>query len=160
MPDIVMGSLLRSRFEELVAMPPQERVGDLSELQVIREIRDKTPPAAVFLTFYHRAFAYYAQRQFVSDLDLRMLDFYRAADKESALAILQKIGIEYVYLPPWSWPTIDRSCIKNIIHDPKLATPILDRSGYRLYKLKAEQLEAQPSRAPTKEAHCARDAER
>jgi hypothetical protein len=51
MPDIVMGSLLQSRFEELVAMPPQERVGDLSELQVIREIRGKTPPAAVFLTF-------------------------------------------------------------------------------------------------------------
>jgi hypothetical protein len=136
MRDVVIGSLLRSPFEELAAMPAQERVGDLSEIEAIKEIRANTPRGALSLTFYHRGFAYYAQRQFITDLDLRMLDFYRAGDKGSALAVLRKFGIEYVYLPPWSWPTVDHSYIKDIVNDSSLATMILDRFGYRLYHLK------------------------
>jgi hypothetical protein len=136
--NLSMGSLLRSRFEELDAMPPQELAGPLGELQVLRELRVLTPPDAHFITFYQRGFAYYANRHFISDLDPRLVDFYRASDKKNGFAFLRRLGINYVYLPGWSWPTIDKSEIKNIIDDPTLATRILDRFGYKAYRLNAD----------------------
>jgi hypothetical protein len=142
--DVVMGSLLRSRFDELAAMPPQKQASDLSEMQAMKELRAKTSPAAFFLTFYQRGFAYYAQRQFISDLDPRMLEFYQAADKRSALAVLLRLGIEYVYVPTWSWPTLERSYIKAIVEDSTLAMLVLDKFGYRLYRLKTGSVETRP----------------
>jgi hypothetical protein len=135
-----MGSLLRPPLEELSAMPPQEHGGQLSELQALRELRAQTPPDARFLTFYQRGFAYYANRVFISDLDPRLIDFYRASDKQSGLAVLRRLNIDHIYLPGWSWPTIDKSVIKRIIEDSAVSTLIVDRFGYKVYRLNSEQL--------------------
>ena len=141
--DVVLGSLLRSPFDELAAVPPQEQAGPLSEMQALRELRAKTPVDGHFLTFYQRGFAYYAQRPFISDLDPRMVEFYLAADTASALAVLRRLGIEYIYLPSWSWPTVDNSLITEIVHDPSLATLIVDRFGYRIYQLSPKRMQPQ-----------------
>jgi hypothetical protein len=136
LPNLAFGALDRSRFEELAAMPPQDKLDALSELEAIRDLRAHTPEDATFVVFVQNTFAYYAGRRFIRDVDPRMADFYRAADKEAALAVLRRLGVGYVYLPGWSWPTVDHSFIKAIVEDPALAEPVAGRFGYRTFRLK------------------------
>jgi hypothetical protein len=129
-----LGSLLRTRFQELEYMPPTTG-GPLNELEVLREIRHRTPPDATFLTFYQRGFAYYAERRFISDLDPRLIFFYRAGDKLTAITRLRELRVDYIYYPPWSWPTINRSLIKAITDDATLSTLVLEKFGFKVYRL-------------------------
>jgi len=135
LPQVAAGSLLRSPFEELEDVPPQQTEGDLAELQGMVQLRKETPADALFLTFHQRSFAYYAERRFISDLDPRLVDFYRARDKRTAIAVLRRLCVDYVYLPSWSWPTIANSFIKDIVGDSQFSTKIFSRNGYELYRL-------------------------
>jgi hypothetical protein len=132
-----LGSLDRSRFDELAAMPAQGQGDTLAQLEVIREIRARTPADALFLVFTQNAFAFYAERRFIRDIDPRLTSFYRAKDKMSAYGILKQAGIDYVFLPSWTWPTIQNSWIDAIVRDPSLASLVVDRFGYRVYRLDA-----------------------
>lgn len=136
LPNLAFGALTRSRFEELAAMPPQSKLDVLSELEAIRDLRAHTPEDATFVVFVQNAFSYYAGRRFIRDVDPRMADFYRTADKEAALAVLRRLGVGYVYIQSWSWPTVDHSFIKAIVADPALAEPVAGRFGYRTFRLK------------------------
>jgi hypothetical protein len=129
-----LGSLLRTRMQELEYMP-RVTGGPLNELEVLREIRSRTPPDSLFLTFYQRGFAYYAGRPFISDLDPRLVAFYRADDKLTAVTQLRKLRVNYIYYPPWSWPTINRSLIKAITDDATLSTLVLEKFGFKVYRL-------------------------
>jgi hypothetical protein len=125
----------RDRFEESAAIAHQKPGSFLVEVDMVRRVRELTSPDAFFLIFHQNTFAYYANRRFIRDVDVRLVEFYRAPDKESALSVLRRFGFDYVYLPPWRWPTIDNSYIKPIVEDPAHARLVLDVAGYKLYQL-------------------------
>lgn len=135
MSDVTIGSLLSSRFAELERLPPQNISNVFAQLEAIKELRTKTPENALFLPFSEQAFDYYAGRNSVADLDPRMVEFYRASRLEDAIEALRKLGIQYIYIQSWRWPTIDKSYIRTIVSDKELATLIVDRFGYQVYKL-------------------------
>ena len=126
-----------TQYDELDAMPVHPYPSHLSEVDVIKELRNRTPPDAVFAVFNMNAFAYYADRRFVRDVDPRMVPFYRAADTEAAAGALRHLGVGYVYLQPWSWPTIDNSRIRDVVSDPRYATLVFEKHGYRIFRLAA-----------------------
>lgn len=135
LPRLRLGALDRSRFAELDAMPAHATAGYLGELEALRELRAKTSKDAFFLTFFQNNFSYYSERRFIRDVDPRMIPFYRATTKELAIEELQRLGINHVYIPSWSWPTIDRSHINGIVNDPALAELLVSQFGYRVYRL-------------------------
>jgi hypothetical protein len=87
------------------------------------------------LTFYQRGFAYYAERRFISDLDPRLVSFYKADNKLTAVTQLRELRVTYIYYPPWSWPTINGSLIKAITDDATLSTLVLEKFGFKVYRL-------------------------
>jgi hypothetical protein len=125
----------RDRFTESSLISDQPVGSFLAEIDMVRRVRTMTPPDAYFLVFHQNTFAYYAGRRFIRDVDTRLVDFYRAPDKDAALAQLRQLGIQYVYLPPWSWPTIQNSKILDILKDPAAAQLVIEHAGYRLYRL-------------------------
>ena len=131
-----VGLWQRDRFTESAMISPQQPGRFLIEVDVARRVRDATPPDAFFIVFLQNNFAYYAGRRFIRDVDTRLVDLYRAQDKQSALAQLRKLGIQYLYLPPWTWPTIQNSKVVDIINDPTTAQLVVEHAGYRLYRLR------------------------
>ena len=125
----------RDRFAEAAMIRAQPAGSFLAEIDMVRRVRDRTAPDAFFLVFHQNTFAYYAGRHFIRDVDTRLVEFYRARDQRVALAELRNLGVQYVYLPPWSWPTIQNSRILDIINDPAVAGLVLEHAGYRLYRL-------------------------
>lgn len=130
-----IGGIDRSRYAELDSLPSQTPNGLLPYLEIVRQIRAKTPADAYFLVMWQNAFAYYAGRRFIRDVDPRMAPFYKATDKGAAVAEIKRLGIDYVFLPPWGWPTILHSMIRPIVEDPRLASLVADVAGYRVYHL-------------------------
>lgn len=128
-----------TQYDALDAMPIHAELGHLGELDVVKEVRARTPKDAVFVVFNMNSFAYYADRRFVRDVDPRMIPFYRSADTASAAAALRALGVGYVYLQPWSWPTVDNSLIKSLVADPAYATLVFEKHGYRIFRLTAAQ---------------------
>ena len=125
----------RDRFAESSMISEQPAGRFLVEVDMIRRVRQATPPDAFFLVFNQNTFAYYAGRRFIRDVDTRLVEFYRAQDGAAALAQLRLLGVQYVYLPPWSWPTIQNSKILDIVKDPAAAELAVEHAGYRLYRL-------------------------
>ena len=63
------------------------------------------------------------------------MELYQAQDKEAALVHLHRLGVQYLLLPPWTWPTVQNSKITDIIKDPAMAQLVVEHAGYRLYRL-------------------------
>lgn len=127
----------RTRAEDLALRPQPEPGPYMQELDVIAEIRARTPRDAFFLVFSQNAFAFYAERRFIRDVDLRLVPFYRATSDGEALKVLRALGIEYVYLPPWmDWPTISRSRIMAVVGNPGAAHLVFEHRGFRLYRMR------------------------
>jgi hypothetical protein len=84
---------------------------------------------------WQNPFAYYADRRFIRDVDPRMVPFYQAKTDSAAVAALRQLGIDYVFLPPWAWPTILHSRIRSITEDAQTASLVADVAGYRVYHL-------------------------
>jgi hypothetical protein len=136
LPDVNLARLWeRDRFSESSMISDQPAGSFLVEIDMVRRVRRITPPDAFFLIFHQSTFSYYAGRRFIRDVDTRLVDFYRAQDKRAAVAQLQLLGVQYVYLPPWSWPTIQNSKILDIVKDPAAAELVVEHAGYRLYRL-------------------------
>lgn len=129
------GGIDQSQYAELARVPSPAPAGSLAQLEIVRQIRDKTPPDAYFLVMNQNLFAYYAERRFIRDVDPRLVPFYRARDRAAAVAVLKSFGIDYVYLPSYEWPTVTHSWIRPIAEDPNLASLVLDVSGNRVYRL-------------------------
>jgi hypothetical protein len=126
----------RDRFSEASMISEHPAGTYLAEIDMVRRVKSITPPDALFLVFHQSTFSYYAHRRFIRDVDTRLVDFYRASDKPSALAQLRQFRIQYVYLPPWPWPTIQGSKILDIVQDPNVAELVVEHAGYRLYRLR------------------------
>lgn len=128
-------ALTATPAEELAALPAQPGPSQFSEMEAIKELKQKTPSDAKFLVFNMNAFAYYADRRFIRDVDPRMIPFYRARTKREAVAFLRELEVDYIYIQPWSWPTVDNSLIKSVVADSSLATLVLEKYGYRVFRL-------------------------
>lgn len=137
LPYVTAVGVTGTQYDELDAMPSHAHPSHLVELDVMKEVRARTPRDAVFVVFHMNTFAYYADRRFIRDVDPRMIPFYRAADTVAAAAALRELGVGYVYLQPWSWPTVDNSLINSLVSDPAQATLVLEKHGYRVFRLSA-----------------------
>jgi hypothetical protein len=128
-------SISSSSIEELDALPPQSAGMPTYKLDVMKELRLRTPADALFVVFDPNTFAYYAGRRYIRDVDPRLAPFYQATDKFSAFRILKQLGVQYVYLQEFGWPTIDHSFIHEILADTTLSTKVFEKFGCRVYRL-------------------------
>jgi hypothetical protein len=134
-PNAALRSIAGTKVEELDALPPQPYQTYEYELEVMKELRARTPANAFFVVFYPNTFAYYADRRYMRDVDPRLVPFYRASTKNEGFAVLRRLHIQYVYLQSWSWPTVDHSRIREIVADPSLSTEIFEKFGYKVFRL-------------------------
>lgn len=119
---------------DAVAAPLERKLEAMPEYQVVKFLREQTPPAALVLSL-KPADMYYAQRRMLSYLDPRMLPFYGAANPEQALAILQGLGVSYVHVPDYGLPPLYNSPLHAILRSPLLATLAFQADGNQVYRL-------------------------
>lgn len=87
------------------------------------------------LTFRKADAAFYLDVPYMAYLDSKLVPFYKAQSKEAGIRVLRGIKIGYVITPPYSEPTVYNSVLQDIIGDPLLATLLVDKGGYKLFKI-------------------------
>lgn len=116
-------------LSRLVKVRPQSSFG------VLDYIRRSTPVDSTFLVFRRSDFMAYGERKFLINYDPRLAGFYSISDVDLAIDFLQDLGVDYFFLTPNPHPTVYRSCVTDIIGDPRLASLEYEAGGYRLFKL-------------------------
>src|SRR5690606_29027073 len=76
---------------------------------------------------------------FVSYLDSRMVEVYRAQDAATVLERLARLGVRFVYLPRHAMAEVQNTKVGDVLGDPGLARLVWQRSGYRVFELAKPQ---------------------
>src|SRR5262249_5394972 len=136
---ISVRSIAADRMAELGSVDRAHSSPQLAELWAMQDANRLLPRDSFVLSFHQNVFAYYVDRHSIADADLRLVPFYKAADKREAVRILRQLGITHFFVPPWTdWPTIQNSQIRTIIQDSSLTETLSDQLGYRLIALRPE----------------------
>jgi len=114
------------------------RQSTMGEYQIIRYARESTPKDSLFLVLRMAEFAYYADRNYIRHVDPRMVEFYKAEDKDKAFEILSSMEIDYVLVPYYLDPSYYNSQLVHILADPQCADLVMD-NNYSLYRLRKKK---------------------
>lgn len=118
------------------------------QMRVMAFIRNNTPPDALVLAL-EASDMYYSGRRMISNLDPRLVDFYKARSPQQGFNVLKKLGITHVYVVASAQPTFYNSVLQEILADPKYAELAYTAAGNELYALDVAGNSANPARKQT-----------
>ena len=95
------------------------------------------PEGAVCLVFRMNEFAYYVNRKLISSWDPRMVDVYTQRDKDGTYQALRRLGVDYIYLPNYTLPTVANTQVFRVLADAGMCEIVSFGDGFRLVKLLA-----------------------
>lgn len=87
------------------------------------------------LVFRQNDFATFADRKFISMSDPRLVKLYSAHTVDECYKELRRLGIDYVFCPPYDLPLISKTKLAQTIADINLTQLEYSGKGYRLYKV-------------------------
>ncbi len=123
---------------DLVAWNESEQLTRWPHFEVMRYLRDETPPNALVLSM-KPADMFYAGRRMVSYLDPRLLPFYaEAADDAQAWQLLRSLGISHVHMTDYLLPPAYMSRLMSMVTDTRYAALVSDAEGYQIYELRGD----------------------
>jgi len=134
---LVLERYRRSTFDlsrSAIGLSLAEKLHRWGPFSAIEYIRANTPQDALVLAF-KPSDMFYSGRKMLSFMDPRMIPVYLETNPQRAVARLRNQGVEFVYMPDYTFPVLYNSVLLQVFADPTLSRLEHSLDGYQVYSL-------------------------
>lgn len=105
------------------------------QVELESRIREVVPPGDIILAYRQAELGFYTGHKFMAYFDDRLLPVHAASDAAKAPELLWGLGVRWIYVPGYALPEIYNSAVEGLLSDPRVASLVFDRGGWRLFRL-------------------------
>lgn len=109
--------------------------------RVYKALEELYTPGDITLVFRQADFTLYGTGRWLDNFDNALTELYGLSSVQEAHAWLRARNVRFVVLPNYTFPTLYRTVLGDLLADPHYVDPLITHQGFRLFRLEDDARE-------------------